>query len=294
MINGKLQHIIHDHASNFPNLIIDFLLTIDFISIVLSIIAFSGLISGASFASHMGWLSLPVLACLIIGIIALILYVRRQLKLKVPVLNMKVFKHRNFTLGAMLVMIDFGIILSAMYLLPQYLQNGLLFAVTSAGIIMLLGGLVNAIVSAIAGRMYDNFGAKWPARIGFLIALVGALMLALVTTHSSIVYVIAAHIILMIGAPLAMSPLQTSALNSLKGLESADGPAILNTMQQIVGALATALATSFLTIGRNAVSGSAAFKFTNGVHYGMYFTFALAEIGFIVALFVKDDGKYND
>lgn len=270
------------------------MLTIDFISIVLSIIAFSGLISGASFASHMGWLSLPVLACLIIGIIALILYVRRQLKLKVPVLNMKVFKHRNFTLGAMLVMIDFGIILSAMYLLPQYLQNGLLFAVTSAGIIMLLGGLVNAIVSAIAGRMYDNFGAKWPARIGFLIALVGALMLALVTTHSSIVYVIAAHIILMIGAPLAMSPLQTSALNSLKGLESADGSAILNTMQQIVGALATALATSFLTIGRNAVSGSAAFKFTNGIHYGMYFTFALAEIGFIVALFVKDDGKYND
>lgn len=294
MINGKLQHIIHDHASNFLNLIIDFLLTIDFISIVLSIIAFSGLISGASFASHMGWLSLPVLACLIIGIIALIFYVRRQLKLKVPVLNMKVFKHRNFTLGAILVMIDFGIILSAMYLLPQYLQNGLLVAVTSAGIIMLLGGLVNAIVSAIAGRRYDNFGAKWPVRIGFLIALVGALMLALVTTHSSIAYVIAAHIILMIGAPLAMSPLQTSALNSLKGPESADGSAILNTMQQIVGALATALATSFLTIGRNAVSGSAAFKFTNGVHYGMYFTFALAAIGFIVALFVKDDGKYND
>ena len=97
----------------------------------------------------------------------------------------------------------------------------------------------------------------------------------------------------MIGAPLAMSPSQTSALNSLKGLESADGSAILNTMQQIVGALATALA-SFLTVGRNAVTGSAAFKFTNGVHYGMYFTIALTVIGFIVALFVKDDGKYTD
>ena len=76
----------------------------------------------------------------------------------------------------------------------------------------------------------------------------------------------------MIGAPLAMSPSQTSALNSLKGLESADGSAILNTMQQIVGALATALATSFLTVGRNAVT----------------------IIGFIVALFGKDVGKYTD
>lgn len=267
---------------------------IDWLSIILSVFAFSGLIAGASFASEMGWLSLPVLASLIIGIIALVFYVRRQLKLNVSVLNMRVFKHRNFTFGAVLVMIDFGIILSAMYLLPQYLQNGLLVAVALTGIIMLPGGLINAATSALAGRMYDSFGAKWPARLGFLIAFVGAVMLALVTTHSAIWYVILAHIILMIGAPLAMSPSQTSALNSLKGLESADGSAILNTMQQIVGALATALATSFLTVGRNAVSGSAAFKFTNGVHYGMYFTIALTVIGFIVALFVKDDGKYTD
>lgn len=267
---------------------------IDWLSIILSVFAFSGLIAGASFASEMGWLSLPVLASLIIGIIALVFYVRRQLKLNVSVLNMRVFKHRDFTFGAVLVMIDFGIILSAMYLLPQYLQNGLLVAVALTGIIMLPGGLINAATSALAGRMYDSFGAKWPARLGFLIAFVGAVMLALVTTHSAIWYVILAHIILMIGAPLAMSPSQTSALNSLKGLESADGSAILNTMQQIVGALATALATSFLTVGRNAVSGSAAFKFTNGVHYGMYFTIALTVIGFIVALFVKDDGKYTD
>ena len=267
---------------------------VDWLSIVLSIIAFSGLIPGASFASEMGWLSVPVLASLSVGISALVFYVRRQLKLNVPVLNMRVFRHRNFTLGAILVMIDFGIILSAMYLLPQYLQNGLLVAVALTGIIMLPGGVINAATSALAGRMYDSFGAKWPARIGFAVAFVGAVMLALVTTHSAIWYVILAHIILMIGAPLAMSPSQTSALNSLKGLESADGSAILNTMQQIVGALATALATSFLTVGRNAVTGSAAFKFTNGVHYGMYFTIALTVIGFIVALFVKDDGKYTD
>lgn len=267
---------------------------VDWLSIVLSIIAFSGLIAGASFASEMGWLSVPVLASLIVGISALVFYVRRQLKLNVPVLNMRVFRHRNFTLGAILVMIAFGIILSAMYLLPQYLQNGLLVAVALTGIIMLPGGVINAATSALAGRMYDSFGAKWPARIGFAVAFVGAVMLALVTTHSAIWYVVLAHIILMIGAPLAMSPSQTSALNSLKGLESADGSAILNTMQQIVGALATALATSFLTVGRNAVTGSAAFKFTNGVHYGMYFTIALTVIGFIVALFVKDDGKYTD
>lgn len=126
----------------------------------------------------------------------------------------------------------------------------------------------------------------------FLIACLGAILLAFAGTKNALWYVIIAHIILMIGAPLAMSPSQTSALNSLKGLESADGSAILNTLQQIVGALATALATSFLTFGRNSVTGSAAFRFTNGFHAGLYFTIALTIVGLIVALFVKDDGHY--
>lgn len=63
---------------------------------------------------------------------------------------------------------------------------------------------------------------------------------------------------------------------------------------QLQLSLATALATSFLTIGKNAATGSAAFRFTNGVHYGMYFTIALTIIGFIIALFIKDDGNYTD
>lgn len=137
--------------------------------------------------------------------------------------------------------------------------------------------------------MYDSLGAKTPTRLGFIIAFIGAVMLSLVPTHSAIWYIILAHIILMIGAPLAMSPAQTSALNSLEMKESADGSAVLNTLQQIVGALATALATSFLTLGRDAVTGSSAFKFTNGVHYGMYFTCVLAIIGFIISLLVKDE-----
>ena len=96
--------------------------------------------------------------------------------------------------------------------------------------------------------MYDSIGAKRPVMIGFVIAIIGIVMLLLTTDHSAVAYVIAAHVILMIGCPLAMSPAQTSALNALRGPASSDGSTILNTMQQIVGALATALATSFLEL----------------------------------------------
>lgn len=71
-------------------------------------------------------------------------------------------------------MIDFGIILSAMYLLPQFIQNGLSIAVALTRIIMLPGGIINALTSAIAGRLYDSHGAKKPTILGIIIALIGA------------------------------------------------------------------------------------------------------------------------
>lgn len=180
-----------------------------------------------------------------------------------------IFGLSDFSIGASLVMIDFAIILSAMYLLPQYIQNGLLISVALTGSIMLPGGIVNAIVSAIAGRLYDKNGAKTPVQIG---------------------YVILAHVILMIGCPLAMSPAQTHVLNALNGTQAADGSTIMNTLQQIVGAVATALVTLLLTFGESIdPSAKAATAFTTGVHYGIYFTIALIILGLFRLVCVKKD-----
>ena len=179
--------------------------------------------------------------------------------------------------------------------IAQYIQSGLALPVALTGMIMLPGGIINAVVSALAGRLYDSHGAKMPARIGFAIALVGAIMLALVKPTSSVAYVICAHIIMMIGCPLAMSPAQTHALNALEGLESADGSTIMNTMQQIVGAIATALATSFLMLGQSFYNGAnKQAAFTNGVHFGIYFTIVLAVVGLCLAFKLKDPAKSKD
>ena len=192
-------------------------------------------------------------------------------------------------------MINFGVILSAMYLLTQYIQNGLLLPVALTGIIMLPGGIVNALVSGLAGRLFDNYGAKMLTTLGFLIATVGAVMLACVTPHSAVWYVIAAHVILMAGCPLAMSPAQTHALNALQLFESADGSTIINTLQQVVGAIATALATSFLGLRTAAYPGTNhAAAFTNGVHFEMAFTVVLTVVGVLIALSLKKEPESHD
>ncbi|MFT9411783.1 DHA2 family efflux MFS transporter permease subunit [Liquorilactobacillus hordei] len=260
---------------------------IDFLSILLSMVGFGSLVVGVSLASDQGWGSPVVLVTLALGFIILAWYAHRQLTMTTPILNLKAFAISDFRVGACLVMINFAIILSAMYLLPMYIQKGLLIPVALTGVIMLPGGLTNAIVSAVSGRLYDSIGARKPAMLGFLISMIGALMLALTTTNTAVWYVIFAHVVLMIGAPLAMSPSQTHGLNALTGPIAADGSTIMNTLQQVVGAISTAIATSLLSIGQASYYANdghqAANAFVNGTHYGFYFTFILALVGLLLA-----------
>lgn len=114
-------------------------------------------------------------------------------------------------------------------------------------------------------------------------------MLVVATPTAPVWYIILAQIILMIGCPLAMSPASTYALNAIQGPESADGSTIMNTLQQIVGAIATAIATILLTTGQNTVASSSVVKFTNGTHYGFYFTIVLIVIGLLLSLTIKED-----
>ena len=271
--------------------------SIDGLSIVLSVVGFGGVVFGAGMASSYGWTSPVVLAALVAGAVCLVLYARRQLSMETPIIDARIFSHQGFRVGAVCMMVNFGITLSAMYVLPQFYQNGMLLAVAVTGVVMLPGGVVNALVSMVAGRIYDRIGARGPALCGFGLSIVGAAALLFVTPDSSLAYVVVCHIVMMLGVPLAMSPCQTHALSSLPRELSTDGSTALNTMQQVLGAVCTAVATSLLTAGQAsyvAASGAdATLAFTQGSHWGFAFALALAVIGFACALRIKVKKRAN-
>ena len=270
---------------------------IDAPSVALSVVGFGGIVLGAGMASSYGWTSPVVLGALVAGIACLALYARRQLSMEVPIIDVRIFSHQEFRVGAVCMMVNFGITLSAMYVLPQFYQSGMLLAVAVTGVVMLPGGIVNALVSMISGRIYDLIGARGPAICGFGLSIVGATALLFVTPESPLSYVAACHVVMMLGVPLAMSPCQTHALSSLPRELSADGSTALNTMQQVLGAVCTAVATSLLTAGQASYAAAggadATLAFTQGSHWGFAFALALAVIGFACALRIKVKKRVN-
>ncbi len=264
---------------------------IDVVSVFASVLGFGGIVLGMGLASLAGWVSVPTDASLVVGVVALVVYVRRQLGLEVPIIDLRIFTYPGFLFGALCVALNFGIILSALYILPQFYQNSMLLAVGVAGLVMLPGGIVNALVSMIAGRIYDAIGARIPALVGFALTAVAVALLSTATPDTPLVFVVCCHVVAMVGIPLAMSPCQTHALASLPPRYSTDGSTMLNTLQQVFGAVCTAFATFLLASGQSAFlaagSSDTSLAFTQGSHWGLTFSLVLAVLAFLSATQLK-------
>lgn len=271
---------------------------IDLLSILLSTVGFGGIVFGFSKAGEgtEGWGSTLVIASLAIGVASLILFSWRQLTMNQPMMNLRVFKYPMFVVGLLMVFICMMIILSSMLVLPLYLQKGLALSAFSAGLVMLPGGILNGIMSPLMGALFDKYGPRWLVIPGLTLVGVVLWFLTGVTTASTLSLIIVLHSCLMLGISMIMMPAQTNGLNQLPQRLYPDGTAIMNTLQQVAGAIGTAVAVSILSKGTDAyLSTSAdpanpselAKAMTFGSQDAFMFGVIVTVVGLIVAFFLK-------
>ncbi|WP_183560524.1 DHA2 family efflux MFS transporter permease subunit [Paenibacillus endophyticus] len=271
---------------------------IDIFSLVFSTLGFGGIVFAFSSAGEGegGWTSTKVVSFMIIGIVALVIFAIRQIMMKQPMMNLRAFKHPMFVVGTLMVFICMMVILSSMLVLPMYLISGLGLSALTAGLILLPGGLINGIMSPIMGGLFDKFGPKWLVIPGLAIVAAVLWFFSGITTASTIALIIVLHSCLMIGISMVWMPAQTNGLNQLPRELYPDGTAIMNTLQQVAGAIGTAVAVSIMTAGMNNFMkdvadptdpANAPLAMTAGIQNAFIFAMVVAIVGLIVALFIK-------
>lgn len=271
---------------------------IDIFSLVFSTLGFGGIVFAFSSAGEGegGWGSTKVIATMIVGILSLAIFAVRQLTMKQPMMNLRAFKHPMFVVGTLMVFICMMVILSSMLVLPMYLISGLGLSALTAGLIMLPGGLINGIMSPIMGSLFDKFGPKWLVIPGLVIVAAALWFFSGITTASTITLIIVLHSCLMIGISMVWMPAQTNGLNQLPRELYPDGTAIMNTLQQVAGAIGTAVAVSIMTAGMTGFMkdvadptdpANAPLALTAGIQNAFIFAMIVAIIGLIVAFLIK-------
>ncbi|GIP32779.1 multidrug MFS transporter [Paenibacillus sp. J2TS4] len=278
---------------------------VDVLSILLSTLGFGGIVFGFSNAgkSELTWSSPQVYLPLIIGGISLLLFVIRQINSKEPMLDLRVFKFPMFTLTTVLLIIAMMTMFSTMLLLPFLMQGVFAMTTFAAGLVLLPGGLLNGFISPITGRLFDKFGPRALVIPGTCLLLIIMWLFTRISIDTTSTTLIVLHVLLMIAIAMIMMPAQTNGLNQLPRRMYPHGTAVLNTLQQISGAIGVALFISIMASGQQAFLGrltaeptpvQMAESLLSGIHNSFVVGLGFAILALLLSLFIKKTSAPQD
>lgn len=288
---------------------------IDIVSILLSSFGFGGLLYGFSSigGGHGGEsesgasIDLLGLGIVIAGAVILTIFIIRQLRLKKPMLEFRVFTYPIFSLALIITMIVLMALIGAETMLPLYMQNTRGFTALESGLMLFPGAIVMGIMSPITGMLFDRLGAKWLAATGMGIVTITTFLFTSLTIDTDYTFLVVIYAIRMFGLSLVMMPVMTAGLNQLPLEWHPHGTAMANTMQQVSASIGTAiLITVMTTMAANYQPDSASLQglseaeatqhiaanaAISGYNTAFWIATILSVIGFILTFFLDTKKK---
>ena len=259
---------------------------LDPLSVVLAGLGFGGLVYALS---TLGTNPTVAVGVAVFGVASLAVFVWRQIKLDTPLLDLRPFTIRNYTLSVIVALLLMGTLLGVAMVLPIYLQTALGVTALKTGLLVMPGGLASGILAPFIGRLYDRVGPR-PLVIPGALLLFGAVWaMTRLDINSTTTEVIIMHMVFSLGLALMMTPLMTTALGSLPKHLYGHGSAILNTLQQLAGAAGTAILIASLSFGTQAaLSGGAdlAQATADGAHTAFIVAGVMAALVLVASPFV--------
>ncbi|HII1542233.1 TPA: DHA2 family efflux MFS transporter permease subunit [Staphylococcus aureus] len=219
----------------------------DIPGIIFSTIGFGALLYGFSEAGNKGWGSVEIETMFAIGIIFIILFVIRELRMKSPMLNLEVLKFPTFTLTTIINMVVMLSLYGGMILLPIYLQNLRGFSALDSGLLLLPGSLIMGLLGPFAGKLLDTIGLKPLAIFGIAVMTYATWELTKLNMDTPYMTIMGIYVLRSFGMAFIMIPMVTAAINALPGRLASHGNAFLNTMRQLAGSIGTAILVTVMT-----------------------------------------------
>ncbi|WP_103145274.1 DHA2 family efflux MFS transporter permease subunit [Staphylococcus aureus] len=219
----------------------------DIPGIIFSTIGFGALLYGFSEAGNKGWGSVEIETMFAIGIIFIILFVIRELRMKSPMLNLEVLKFPTFTLTTIINMVVMLSLYGGMILLPIYLQNLRGFSALDSGLLLLPGSLIMGLLGPFAGKLLDTIGLKPLVIFGIAVMTYATWELTKLNMDTPYMTIMGIYVLRSFGMAFIMMPMVTAAINALPGRLASHGNAFLNTMRQLAGSIGTAILVTVMT-----------------------------------------------
>lgn len=179
-------------------------------------------------------LQLIPMALLLCGIVLGILFVRRELKMEDPVIQVRIFK-RNiaYSFSNLAALLNYGATFAIGYLLSIYLQVVMGYSSQTAGLILIAQPVIMAVLSPYAGRLSDRISPFKLASFGMGLCAAGVLIFSFVKTSTPLWLIIGALVITGFGFAFFSSPNTNAVMACVEQKDYGVASSVLATMRSI-------------------------------------------------------------
>ncbi|HVK95462.1 MAG TPA: DHA2 family efflux MFS transporter permease subunit [Noviherbaspirillum sp.] len=172
-----------------------------------------------------------------LGIAALAAFVAYQMRTTNGLIDMALFRYRQFAMGTVVAFIYGAGLFGSTYLLPVYMQMALHYAPSEAGLVLLPAGVVLAVVIFVTGKLADRFSPHILVSIGLSLLALSFALMGTGSRTTSYFTLMAWAIIGRIGLGFVLPSLSLGTMRGLDRAMIAQGASMLNFVRQLGGAI---------------------------------------------------------
>jgi EmrB/QacA subfamily drug resistance transporter len=256
------------------------------------------LVYALTHASQHGWVTAETIGLLAASAALVIAFVVIEMRSPAPLLPLRIFRLRTLTASNINALLMGAAIFSQFFLLTLYMQQVLHYSALKTGVAYIALTLAIIGFSAVSQALVTRIGVRVVLTVGMALSAVGLVLYAQLPVHGHYFSnLFPAFILSGIGLAFAFVPMSIGALTGVKPEDAGVASGLLNTNQQIGGAIGVAVATTIATTytshylgGHPGVGPLDGAALTHGFQIAFYVLAALAALAAVVSAILIEPG----
>jgi MFS transporter, DHA2 family, multidrug resistance protein len=161
-----------------------------------------------------------------------------------PIVNVRVFRHRGFTISVLALSFGFGAFFGSIVLIPQWLQINIGYTATWAGYVTATMGFGSLTMSPVVAKLSTRYDQRALACFGLLVLGGVTFMRALWTSEADFMALAIPQILQGFAVPFFFIPLSNIALASVLPQEIASAAGLMSFMRTMAGAIGASMSAT--------------------------------------------------
>ena len=191
------------------------------------------------------WFNSPAIVVeAIVAVVAFISWAIWELNDKNPMVDLSLFKTRNFALGCVVLCVGYAVFFGANLLMPLWLQTQMGYIATWAGLVAAPSGVVAVIMTPFAARLLNRYDARILATVSMIFFALSFYMRSLYAPDSSFAILAAPMLVMGVAMSFFFIAMISITLNGVPPQQIPAASGLSNFARIVAGSFAASLATT--------------------------------------------------